>query len=1126
MAKGKKRQVFALEEDFSVVTSPNKRTRKTQLLDDRGVAVSQWTSRSPKKPLPFRSKSSQPRPDPPPGPSKTPTQDDKGEGEVVKDAEDLLAEERTRRMKLLGEYSDKMDQAARILLDQEYDATIGTPCPCKQGRVRNVRCRECDSFPALCAECWVDAHKHNSLHWAHVWNESGYFVKHDISTLSEGRSIPLGHNGETCPRPGKSQLFTIVDVNGVHATRVSFCGCKESEGCDKWTKLLTSDLFPSTVLEPQSAFTFRALHQYNILSLQAKITAYDYMKSVRRMTDNVFTGNVPDLYKQFVIVVRIWGLLMAERRAGKMHGTIEKSAQNLIVECPACPTAGLNMESGWSATPSDLRHLHQTRLTLDGNYQANHFAKKHDPNDVSLWAGKGYFPVASVYNAHCGSKEASSEEKSVCGHLKVINKQNKVKFKNMDISGIVNCQCCHIFIRSSSNLKCGETWVSVDECLSRGVSQRSIEENGVVGQLVVGFDAMCSYCKKIPARWMKNHPEIVHLARQMRWVIPVCHCRNHIASCEPLFLYVYKEGIGEFKAETAELAWDYLNAIGPAIRQMTLGAREDALNCHIGDWNWRKLVGIARQLFNEIIRLKDAHIKKRAYFSGLWAIYGSKATEWAKEDRSPKVDSRRKLAVKSVYMHDEDEKAPNLKSLVNWMKRSSEGFETPSGTRKVGAIARFLEEGMALALAHAQSNSDLSSRRNQLAERLKRFRKKQGNLMDSDAAARFRGSLPCHPEEEPLCLPADFDEDERLSFKLAAMAQKQALLVNSKLFELTKTLRRDVILLTAAYDRKNKHDRGQQPNTRAMVQVNTLRSNRDEHLKDYNFFRAMLARLLVLEPEEWPVLTVTDTYRKSTEQRRVPGSSGTLEGVLWSNLGKSTTLPDGDGDVVPEELDLEHEPELNADVFFFGTRMTKMKGHGPPKNNKSKIGIARTEPAKEKVIEEDEDFESDPPTKDGWIWSGKALKEMTETEIEQWENTSDRVQFFRAEAEYERALEELEYKHGCFGNTIRYFFAKRDVWKSCLGKGLGAGFEAYAREHADMFQALRLDAEAKFRICGITTLIDESNGKTLAERVIKFRKAEEEYFPRNRNANRPPFKDPTVHSSGFQDTREGAEEEG
>ncbi|KAJ8088246.1 hypothetical protein PM082_022318, partial [Marasmius tenuissimus] len=942
--KGSKR-IKTDDFDRDVTITTRKRVCTTQMIDERGISVSTQPSPTKPKSFQFEVKGTGTRIEPTsesPNAKQTESKTMASQEQPTRD--DLLEEELSRRMKLLGEYSHNMDQAARLLLDREIDPMIGTPCGCKSGAPREVRCMECDQRPLLCTACWIDAHKYNFTHWAHVWTKFGHFIKHDISAL--GYTIPLGHNGERCPSPKESKYLIIADVNGIHATRVSYCGCRLGENLDKWTRLFKSDLFPSTVTDPQSAFTFRLLRHYSLFTLQAKITPYDYIKAIRRLTDNVFTGNVPNLYKQFMIVIRIWDLLSAERRSGTHHNPDRKTANDLIVECPACPTSGVNMEPGWTKSPESLRHLHQTRLTLDGNYQANHFARKNiDKNDVSLWAGRGYLPVASVYNAHCGLEEASSTEKSVCGHLKTINKQDKVKFKNMDISGIVNCQCCHIFIRSTANLQCGERWVCVDECLSRGVAQRSVEEDGILAQYVVSFDAMCSYCKGIPKRWLQMHPELAYLVEQMRWVIPVCHCRNHISSCEPLYLYTYKEGVGEFQGETAELAWDNLNAIGPSIRQMTLGSREDTLNSHIGDWNWRKIVGLSMQLFNEIETLKERYTKKRKHFVGLWELYGQRAVDWNKEDRSPKLAPRRKLAVTSVYTHDT--RAPTLKSLVEQMRRSDKDFRTPAGDRKLGSTIGFLEEALELMitqehvrrLARKESKNgaeeeseneskELSSQRQELEARLRPFRKEQGKVMPADAAARYTLNLPCHPENQLLCVPSDFSQDELSQFNMNALAAKQADLVRGKMLDLVRVLRSDVRILTAAGARKVKHARKQDANTRAMTQIRELRDQRDQHLLDYNFLRSVLKKIDRIEEEEWPKLTVRDTYRKSTESGRLPGGSRTEEGVLWTGIGLRTP---GGGDSVEthgessvgdlitraEKLDLEEEPALESEGFYF-----------------------------------------------------------------------------------------------------------------------------------------------------------------------------------------------------------------
>jgi hypothetical protein len=86
-------------------------------------------------------------------------------------------------------------------------------------------------------------------------------------------------------------LFTVVHTNGVHATRVRICGC--SGAADKLSQLMHSQLFPATSQDPKTAFTFSVLKDFHMHNLQSKCGAFDYMLSLRRLTDNVFTTKVP-----------------------------------------------------------------------------------------------------------------------------------------------------------------------------------------------------------------------------------------------------------------------------------------------------------------------------------------------------------------------------------------------------------------------------------------------------------------------------------------------------------------------------------------------------------------------------------------------------------------------------------------------------------------------------------------------------------------------------------------------------------------------------------------------------------------------------------------------------------------
>jgi hypothetical protein len=56
-----------------------------------------------------------------------------------------------------------------------------------------------------------------------------------------------------------------------------------------------------------------------------------------------------------------------------------------------------------------LRHLNQSQQTLDGNFHTGKYKKNCDPDDVSLWAGRGCFPLDSDYKEYLGRQPKSDE---------------------------------------------------------------------------------------------------------------------------------------------------------------------------------------------------------------------------------------------------------------------------------------------------------------------------------------------------------------------------------------------------------------------------------------------------------------------------------------------------------------------------------------------------------------------------------------------------------------------------------------------------------------------------------------------------------------------------------------------
>src|SRR5215470_7471589 len=100
--------------------------------------------------------------------------------------------------------------------------------------------------------------------------------------------VQLGHGGGSCPMPGDVRRdFTVVHTNGVHSLIVRFCGCGHLEDASLYrVQLLRMYWFPASLDSPRTAFTFDFLNTFHVLTLQSKISAYDYYLSVTRLSDN------------------------------------------------------------------------------------------------------------------------------------------------------------------------------------------------------------------------------------------------------------------------------------------------------------------------------------------------------------------------------------------------------------------------------------------------------------------------------------------------------------------------------------------------------------------------------------------------------------------------------------------------------------------------------------------------------------------------------------------------------------------------------------------------------------------------------------------------------------------------
>ncbi|KAJ3712073.1 hypothetical protein C8R42DRAFT_728368 [Lentinula raphanica] len=973
---------------------------------------------------------------------------------------------RTQRARLLAEYSENFALVARLLMAKEADHRIGSVCECNEAP-REVRCFSCMQRAPLCRRCWVQAHVYQPLHWAHVWSERrGYFTCQDISTVfPEGSGISLGHSGDRCPRASEPVLMTIADQMATAIRYRHISGHRRT----------TPD----------------GLHLRTPPALDySQFTVEDYSASLCSSTSS---SNGQRVYRQCT----------SEKRSGVFYGKGMKEAfplrppNDLRTGCFICPEAQVNVEDRCDRTPEILRHTQSQRWVVDGNMKTGNFVKNSDPDDASLFAGRAYMPLEQQFEHYQQTVPQSQKEKTTCNHLKVANGANTA---NVDIM-------------------LGERFALYDYALNLALEARPFP-SGKRPDLVISYDNNCGAVANVHSRWQKYFPQNSDIINGARFTIPACHVHNHVEGCDYLYCYQYKPSTGHFHG---------------AVLQMGPGHRIDTLIIHYSDWNWRKAVSASRQLLHDLEEAKIQYISKRDHYAGLCDLFESRVLEWNTWDRSPKIDPKKKKTVTSVYSHN-NEKAPTMKSLVESLVSAEELVVVSTGAVKAGSVASWLMEGLAIVQLQSRiqriartcpenPTKELRARRTKLANRISKWRQIQHQYMPSIAP----GQALEDAENESLLLPSDFTARERLQHGLVGLASKQVQTLEIALGELIHSLQTTVKTLSAAYERKHKHASGQDANTRANGELRTIETKRNNLISNYNMFRQNLHALDSLDDIKWPSLSVQDTFRKPTETRRAPGDSRKRDGALWqlSSAGRSTVQSEFAGDLIfgNRETDVAdgsigvEEPVFDTDnISYIGTQMSSRRGTKTSTRHTHVSSQPKSEQSlgKERMDTNtltDDNVSSE--RKDGWIWHTSSLKHMSASELEKWEDKNDSVQWFRAEADMERWQEQLEIKHAEFLWLIASFTTHRNAWES-LAKSYSdsPGHLAYAREHQDMFDSLRVDAEEKYRQCALPFFRHRESGESLENRIMLWRREEEKLFKWDRWSARPPFHDPTIFKHG------------
>ncbi|KAJ3833683.1 hypothetical protein F5878DRAFT_546120, partial [Lentinula raphanica] len=842
--------------------------------------------------------------------------------------------------------------------------------------------------------------------------------------------------------------------------------------------------------------------------LASKKAAYDYIGALQRLSDGVFTHEVPDPYSQFVLAVRVWRHLCLQKWSGQAHDLgssfPHRTPGSLVLFCPACPEDGYNMEIGWERTPEHLkyvihssvalmihaalRHLNQEQLELDGNFHLQQLEKKNysDPNDISLETAKGigYFPDEDIYKEY--QKAALDTplivfkpQKSTCSYLNIVNNQNKSKFKNMKITGVVNVVCSHSIIRSSVNLPKGEAHKLSDFALAHAHSHTRYNRNPLhlgVSDRMLSYDCNCQYCVKLEERFDTHFPELNTVIKQTRCSIPALHIEDHKDRCKYEFNSAYIPCSGHFYGENIEATWVESNQLGPATRQMNHGNRIGTITLNYTYWNWLKITRMHLSLFKAYKEARELFQEKRQSFLSLCVLYSHRKSTWMEiAQTAPRLPNG---IIQGIYEHTESE-VPSREQVYQRLcnERSNEPDVTSLDTELFfiheGLRIQYVQERIRTKLTLNQTETvqkDIRTQRTNLSKQIAAFRDLQTLLMPR--SADLVAALPTgEVENEVLYLPSDIPQAQNVDWGLVDLVEIELRLREGELYDALHSVRAAAKALSVTRVDKRDNSRGVKANTRSSLQLKRIEKERDSCISDFNRARQALINLNYAGHEDIREMNVSDTFRRNTFQARKLGDSRRTDGQLFTFPILSVIEEDADTNVNEDEVE-----ELAVDGGRAGTQMPRRKRGPRKKQLKSSKGDEGVSPKK---------------VQDGWIWSSKLAfgVQATSEDLAAYEEESDRIQWFRAKEDMERWREVCEKVQAEFRNCIRAFSYMSTEWAhraelkeapSCsIHTVWTSGHAAYARRQAEIYAKLLDDCKKAYTLCSFTPIPDDilfSNG--------------------------------------------------
>ncbi|KAJ7363849.1 hypothetical protein DFH08DRAFT_949484 [Mycena albidolilacea] len=526
--------------------------------------------------------------------------------------------------------------------------------------------------------------------------------------------------------------------------------------------------------------TFAALELFHIVTLQAKMTMYDYYCSLERLTRNDGV-QPPDRYQVFIRICREYWHLLLLKRGGRGHdsGRVKATKSGkLAVQCPACPRPGLNLPDDWEMATNEDKYLYIIFFALDACFRRKRLMVSSELKDPGLGTGWVYMLENTPFREYLLTV-TDQKEMTTCSGLAALDYANTKFLRGYSTTGVGMGVCArHEFVQPNGvgDLQKGERFSNMDY---------------------------------IFASLLRHHNPL--LFKFISYDIP---------------------GSGQTDGEGIECPWSNIGGIAASTRIMGPGARHDTIDNHWGYWNWQKLVSLASTLRRHLDNARDQEVVQREALDTFSDQQQDRVEQWKAMVHNFEADSSKKnpyemvviglteAQVRLQFQREEEDAARKgipAKHRVSPSEFMTECLDVEEEQREVRVKAE---------LKKTQTTAqqiDMTALRTKLLRRLDRLQKLQGTYCPGAIVALEKCEAPEdeQPENEPLFLPSALSEAERANGGCAnGLLEMELVMRDAQCRGTLVKLRNQLVIKGRFLNYRALHARHQGATTRACSIVN------------------------------------------------------------------------------------------------------------------------------------------------------------------------------------------------------------------------------------------------------------------------------------------------------------------